>query len=75
MLSGLQNNVIRPGDGYGLSLNETTLPEYLKAVGYSTHLVGKVRLRHVIIIYMYTYMYACTTCLYMHMYISVHVPV
>ena len=27
---------------YGLLLNETIMPEYLKQLGYSTHMVGKV---------------------------------
>lgn len=27
---------------YGLPLNETIMPEYLKTLGYSTHIIGKV---------------------------------
>ena len=27
---------------YGLSLNETIFPQYLKQFGYATHIVGKV---------------------------------
>ena len=33
--------VIGHGEPWGLGLNETLLPEYLKQLGYSTHMVGK----------------------------------
>ena len=29
---------------YGLGLNETLMPQYLKQLGYATHAVGKVRI-------------------------------
>jgi len=38
---GLQVGVIRPWATYGLGLNERTLPQALKAVGYRTEMVGK----------------------------------
>ena len=38
---GLQHGVIIGGSNYGLPLNETTLPQKLKAVGYRTYGVGK----------------------------------
>ncbi|XP_002741217.1 arylsulfatase I-like [Saccoglossus kowalevskii] len=38
---GLQHFVITPNEPVGLPLNETTLPTYLKKLGYSTHMVGK----------------------------------
>ena len=40
---GLQHGVITTSQPYGLGLNETLLPEYLNKVGYSSHIVGKVR--------------------------------
>ncbi|QXD25544.1 sulfatase-like hydrolase/transferase [Opitutia bacterium ISCC 51] len=38
---GLQVDVIRPWDVYGLNLNEKTLPQYFKDAGYATAIVGK----------------------------------
>ncbi len=35
--TGLQHDVIVSSSPYGLSLNETLLPQYLKKQGYSTH--------------------------------------
>lgn len=42
MQLGLQRGVIFPTHPYGLGLNETLLPQYLKNYGYSTHMIGKV---------------------------------
>jgi arylsulfatase A-like enzyme len=38
---GLQVDVIRPWDVYGLNLEEKTLPQYFKEAGYATAIVGK----------------------------------
>lgn len=38
---GLQVDVIRPWDVYGLNLDEKTLPQYFKDAGYATAIVGK----------------------------------
>lgn len=38
---GLQVDVIRPWDAYGLNLEEKTLPQYFKQAGYATAIVGK----------------------------------
>lgn len=38
---GLQVDVIRPWDAYGLNLEEKTLPQYFKEAGYATAIVGK----------------------------------
>ena len=39
--TGLQHDVIYPGEPWGLPLDETTLPQILKEFNYSTHAVGK----------------------------------
>ena len=39
--TGLQHDVIFPGEPWGLPLDETILPEVLKQYNYSTHAVGK----------------------------------
>ena len=38
----MQHDVILASQPYGLGLNETLLPQYLKELGYATHAVGKV---------------------------------
>ncbi len=38
---GLQVDVIRPWDVYGLNLEEKILPQYFKQAGYATAIVGK----------------------------------
>ncbi|XP_066269876.1 arylsulfatase B-like isoform X12 [Branchiostoma lanceolatum] len=39
--TGLQHGVIIGAQPYGLGLNETVLPQYLKQLGYATRMVGK----------------------------------
>lgn len=39
--TGMQHSVILASTPYGLGLNETLLPQYLKNLGYATHAVGK----------------------------------
>ncbi|XP_078346464.1 arylsulfatase B-like [Oculina patagonica] len=39
--TGMQNGVILAAQPYGLGLNETLMPQYLKELGYATHGVGK----------------------------------
>ena len=46
MRYGLQVGVIRPWADYGLPLDERTLPQMLKEVGYATFLTGKWHLGH-----------------------------
>jgi arylsulfatase A-like enzyme len=46
MRYGLQTFVIFPGHKYGLPTDETTLPQALKRVGYTTAMVGKWHLGH-----------------------------
>lgn len=43
---GLQVGVVRPWAQYGLPLDERTLPQALKEVGYRTAIVGKWHLGH-----------------------------
>ena len=40
----MQHSVIQAPQPYGLGLNETLLPQYLKQLGYATHAVGKVQI-------------------------------
>ena len=40
--TGLQHGVIAPVSPYGLPLDLTIIPEDLKKVGYSTHIIGYV---------------------------------
>ncbi|XP_067930053.1 arylsulfatase J-like isoform X1 [Watersipora subatra] len=41
MQLGLQKAVVAPTEPFGLGLNETLLPQYLKKYGYVTHMIGK----------------------------------
>ena len=38
----MQHGVIRGSAPYGVGLDETLMPEFLKEVGYASHIVGKV---------------------------------
>ena len=38
----MQHAVILASQPFGIGLNETLLPQYLKELGYATHAVGKV---------------------------------
>jgi len=42
LIVGLQHDVILSAQPYGLPLNETIFPQFLKRFGYATHIVGKV---------------------------------
>ena len=44
--TGMQAYVIRAFEGWGLGLDETILPQYLKQQGYRTHAIGKWNLGH-----------------------------
>ena len=41
VILGMQNYVLIPGEPWGLSLNETLLPQHLADIGYRSHAVGK----------------------------------
>ncbi len=47
MRLGLQCGVVRPWAEHGLPLDETTLPDVLREIGYRTAIVGKWHLGHV----------------------------
>ena len=49
LLLGMQSGVILAAQPYGLGLNETLIPQYLKEFGYATHGVGKVWLEAFIV--------------------------
>ena len=40
---GMQTGVCYSSQPYGLGLDQKLLPQYLKELGYATHIVGKVR--------------------------------
>ena len=40
---GLQHFVISDAEPWGLPLNHSTMGQHFKRLGYSTHIVGKVR--------------------------------
>ncbi|CAN8008027.1 unnamed protein product, partial [Ixodes pacificus] len=39
--TGLQHSVQLPGEPWGLPLNINIMPEHLKSLGYTTHMIGK----------------------------------
>ena len=38
----MEHSVVPGAQPWGLGLNETLLPQYLKELGYKTHIIGKV---------------------------------
>ena len=46
MVTGVQHGTIFGSQPYGLPLGEVTTPQYLKALGYRTHGVGKVKISY-----------------------------
>ena len=44
ILTGLQRSVVTGTEPWGLGLNETTLPQLLKSLGYRSHIIGKVNM-------------------------------
>lgn len=42
-LKGMQHDVIRGAEPWGLPLNLKIMPEYFRDLGYKTHMIGKVR--------------------------------
>lgn len=41
----MQHGVIESGEPRGIPLNVVLMPQYFRDLGYSTHMVGKVRAR------------------------------
>nr|XP_042902748.1 arylsulfatase B isoform X1 [Parasteatoda tepidariorum]XP_042902749.1 arylsulfatase B isoform X2 [Parasteatoda tepidariorum] len=52
---GLQHGVLKGGEASGLPLKEITLPQHLKSLGYSTHMIGKWHLGYMTKEYTPTY--------------------
>ncbi|CAN8008099.1 unnamed protein product, partial [Ixodes pacificus] len=40
--TGLQHTMVYPAEPWGLSPDFTIMPEYLKELGYASHIIGKV---------------------------------
>ena len=43
---GMQHYVVLGAGPYGLPLDQTLLPQKLKSLGYTTHMIGKWHLGH-----------------------------
>lgn len=42
----MQSDTVSAPNTWGVGLNETFLPQYLKSQGYANHAIGKVKLKH-----------------------------
>ena len=62
MQLGLQRSVIFASHPWGLGLNETIFPQYLKKFGYVTHAIGKVWLTTHTHLFMYSIMRMIDEC-------------